>query len=261
MASHLRAGTGQFRSYVWLVIVFAAVATLLAAIGTYGVMAYTVDQRTREIGIRRALGAGRREIVALVGRRAIAFVAAGLILGLAGALVLTRLIRSQLWGVTPPDPLTFAAVSTLLVAIALLACVISRTAGVVSGSDDRAQERVRAASSASTALSGPCSALTCSPMSLAARLRAFICKQRRESAADARGRVLLRVDRAGDAQAFHAGGVVGLIVCEWDNDHGPAGRECRVERARAALMHDSRRRAGTVQNAAPIPRRTRGASW
>jgi len=122
--SHLRAGTGQFRSYVWLVSVFAAVATLLAAIGTYGVMAYTVDQRTREIGIRRALGAGRREIVALVGRRAIVFVAAGLVWGLAGALVLTRLIRSQLWGVTPTDPVTFAGVSVMLVAIALLACVI-----------------------------------------------------------------------------------------------------------------------------------------
>ena len=124
MRSHLRAGTGQFRSYVWLVSVFAAMATLLAAIGTYGVMAYTVDQRTREIGIRRALGASRREIVALVGRRAIAFVAAGLVWGLAGALALTRLIRSQLWGVTPTDPVTFAGVSVLLVAIALLACVI-----------------------------------------------------------------------------------------------------------------------------------------
>jgi putative ABC transport system permease protein len=124
MRSHLRAGTGQFRSFVWLVSVFAAVATLLAAIGTYGVMAYTVDQRTREIGIRRALGAGRREIMALVGRRAIAFVAAGLVWGLACALALTRLIRSQLWGVTPTDPMTFAGVSVLLVAIALLACVI-----------------------------------------------------------------------------------------------------------------------------------------
>jgi putative ABC transport system permease protein len=124
MTSHLRAGTGRFRSYVWLVTVFAVVAALLAAIGTYGVMAYTVDQRTREIGIRRALGAGRHEIIALVGRRAIAFVAVGLVWGLAGALALTGLIRSQLWGVTPTDPVTFAGVSVLLVAIALLACVI-----------------------------------------------------------------------------------------------------------------------------------------
>jgi len=123
-ASHLRAGTGRFRSFVWLVSVFAAVAMLLAAIGTYGVMAYTVDQRRREIGIRRALGAGRREIVAMVGRRAVAFVAIGLAGGLAGALALTRLIESQLWDVTPTDPLTFVAVSVLLVAIAAIACMI-----------------------------------------------------------------------------------------------------------------------------------------
>jgi len=123
-ASHLRAGTGRFRSFVWLVTAFAAVAMLLAAIGTYGVMAYTVEQRRREIGIRRALGAGRREIVAIVGRRAIAFVAIGLAGGLAGALALTRLIESQLWDVTPTDPLTFVAVSVLLVAIAAIACVI-----------------------------------------------------------------------------------------------------------------------------------------
>jgi predicted permease len=123
-ASRLGAGRGRFRSFVWLVSAFAAVAMLLAAIGTYGVMAYTVDQRRREIGIRRALGAGRREIVAMVGRRAIAFVAIGLAGGLAGALALTRLIESQLWDVTPTDPLTFVAVSVLLVAIAAIACVI-----------------------------------------------------------------------------------------------------------------------------------------
>jgi predicted permease len=124
VVSHLRSGTGQFRSFVWLVGAFAAMATLLAAIGTYGVMAYNVDQRTREIGIRRALGASRREIVALVLRRATGFLVAGLVFGLAGALALTRLIASQLWGVTPTDPATFAGVSALLVAIALLACVI-----------------------------------------------------------------------------------------------------------------------------------------
>jgi len=123
-ASRLGAGRGRFRSFVWLVSVFAAVAMLLAAIGTYGVMAYTVEQRRCEIGIRRALGAGPREIVAMVGRRAIAFVAIGLAGGLAGALALTRLIASQLWDVTPTDPLTFVAVSVLLVAIAAIACVI-----------------------------------------------------------------------------------------------------------------------------------------
>ena len=123
MESRMRAATGQFRSFVWLVSMFAAVAALLAAIGTYGVMAYTVNQRTREIGIRRALGAGPREIVALVGRRALLCVAAGLIAGLAGAFALTRLIAARLWGVTPTDPATFAGVSILLVAIALVACV------------------------------------------------------------------------------------------------------------------------------------------
>jgi putative ABC transport system permease protein len=122
--SHMRAATGQFRSFVWLVGVFAAVAALLAGIGTYGVMAYTVSQRTREIGIRRALGAGPREIVALVGRRAVICVAGGLILGLASALALTRFIASQLWGVSPTDPVTFIGVSVLLVAIAGAACVL-----------------------------------------------------------------------------------------------------------------------------------------
>jgi len=124
MESHMRAATGEFRSFVWLVSVFAMVAALLAAIGTYGVMAYTVSQRTREIGIRRALGAGPREIVTLVGRRALACVAAGLIAGLASAFALTRLIAARLWGVTPTDPVTFAGVSILLVAIALAACVL-----------------------------------------------------------------------------------------------------------------------------------------
>jgi len=124
MESHMRAATGEFRSFVWLVSVFAVVAVLLAAIGTYGVMAYTVSQRTREIGIRRALGARPREIVALVGRRALVCVAAGLTAGLASALALTRVIAARLWGVTPTDPVTFAGVSILLVAVALLACVL-----------------------------------------------------------------------------------------------------------------------------------------
>jgi putative ABC transport system permease protein len=124
MESHTRAAMGRFRSYVWLVSVFAITATLLAAIGTYGVMAYTVSQRTREIGIRRALGAGRRDIIALIGRRALAFLGVGLVVGLASAFALTRLIESQLWGVTATDPLTFVAVSLLLVAIGLAACVV-----------------------------------------------------------------------------------------------------------------------------------------
>ena len=100
---------------------FAAVAMALAAIGIYGTLAYAVAQRTREIGIRIALGATRGEVFGLIGRRAIAVIVAGLIAGLAGALALTRLIASQLWGVTPTDPVTFAAVSLLVVCAALLA--------------------------------------------------------------------------------------------------------------------------------------------
>jgi putative ABC transport system permease protein len=121
--ARMRNATGKFRYFVLLVSVFAGIATLLAAIGTYGVMAYSVSLRTREIGIRRALGAGRIEVVVLIGRRALALVGGALICGVAGALLLTRLIASQLWGVTPTDPATFIGVSLLLVGVALIACI------------------------------------------------------------------------------------------------------------------------------------------
>jgi len=121
--AHMRNATGKFRYFVLLVSVFAGLATLLAAIGTYGVMAYSVSLRTREIGIRRALGAGRLEVIMLIGRRALALVGSGLVCGVVGALLLTRLIASQLWGVTPTDPATFAGVSLLLVGVALIACI------------------------------------------------------------------------------------------------------------------------------------------
>lgn len=101
--------------------VFAAAALALAAIGIYGTLAYAVARRTREIGIRIALGATRGEVLALVGRRAITVIAVGLIAGLAGSLAVTRLIASQLWGVTPTDPVTFACVSLLVASVALLA--------------------------------------------------------------------------------------------------------------------------------------------
>jgi putative ABC transport system permease protein len=121
--AHMSNAMAKFRYSVVLVGVFAGMATLLAAIGTYGVMAYTVSQRTREIGIRRAMGAGPREIIAYVGRRALVLVAVGLAGGLAGALALTRFIASQLWGVTPTDPATFGAVSLVLAGVAAVACV------------------------------------------------------------------------------------------------------------------------------------------
>jgi putative ABC transport system permease protein len=122
--SHMRNATGRFRDYVFLVSILAFVATLLAAIGTYGVMSYAVSQHTREIGIRRALGAGRREVVRFVGRSALIVVGIGLVTGLTGALLLTRLIASQLWGVTPTDPLTYGGVSIILIGVAAVACIV-----------------------------------------------------------------------------------------------------------------------------------------
>jgi len=118
---------GPMRSrsrYVLVLGIFAFVATVLAAIGIYGVMAYSVAQRTREIGIRMALGASAHEVVRLVGRQALLLIGVGLAMGLIGSLALTRFIASQLWGVTPTDPATFAGVTALLVLVALVACFI-----------------------------------------------------------------------------------------------------------------------------------------
>ena len=97
---------------------------LRAGVGISGVVSYSVAERTREIGIRLALGATRREVIRLVGRRALLVLALGLSLGLGGALMMTRLLQSLLWGVTPTDQTTFAAAIVLLVSAALAACVL-----------------------------------------------------------------------------------------------------------------------------------------
>jgi putative ABC transport system permease protein len=113
------------RGYSALVLaIFAMVATLLAATGVYGVMAYSVAQRRMEIGIRMTLGASGRQIVKLIGGQALLLIVSGLALGLAGSVLLTRLISSQLWGVAPTDPLTFAGVTALLALVALTACLV-----------------------------------------------------------------------------------------------------------------------------------------
>jgi ABC-type antimicrobial peptide transport system permease subunit len=111
------------RYYVLVFGVFAVAATVLAAIGIYSVVAYAVAQRSREIGIRIALGAGARDLMLTVGGRVLLMIAAGLVTGLISSLAITRLIASQLWGVTPTDPATFVAVFLLLVCVALLACL------------------------------------------------------------------------------------------------------------------------------------------
>jgi putative ABC transport system permease protein len=112
------------RFSVQLMAVFAALAGLLAAIGIYGVLAYLVDQRQREFGIRIALGARSVDVLALVLREGLVPVAAGLIAGIAGALGLTRLLKSLLYEVSATDPLIFGAVSIGLIAVSLAAMFI-----------------------------------------------------------------------------------------------------------------------------------------
>jgi putative ABC transport system permease protein len=107
-----------------LLTVFASIAVLLAAIGIYGVISYSVEQRTHEIGIRAALGASRADLLGLVLRGGMLLAAAGLVLGFGGALGLTRLLSNLLFGVGERDPLTMGAVAAILGLTALVACFI-----------------------------------------------------------------------------------------------------------------------------------------
>lgn len=112
------------RYYSMLLGLFAAVATGLAAVGIYGVIAFMVEQRRREIGIRRAMGAEGWHVLKLIGGQAIWVIAAGAAAGIAGAISMARFISSEIWEVNAADPATFAAVTILLIAIALAACVL-----------------------------------------------------------------------------------------------------------------------------------------
>jgi putative ABC transport system permease protein len=107
-----------------ILAVFAGVALLLASVGIYGVMAYTFSQRTHEIGVRVALGAQRSDILRMALGEGMLLVAIGLGVGLIGAAIVTRFLRSMLFSVTATDPLTFASIALLLAAVALLACFI-----------------------------------------------------------------------------------------------------------------------------------------
>jgi ABC-type antimicrobial peptide transport system permease subunit len=109
------------RFSAWLVSGFAMVALLLAAVGIYGLLAYSVTARTREFGVRAALGAGAGSIVALVFRTAVRPVLLGLLIGVAGAIGLSGLLKSLLFGIAPRDPVTFVAVPLFFAAVALLA--------------------------------------------------------------------------------------------------------------------------------------------
>ncbi|HVA16749.1 MAG TPA: ABC transporter permease [Candidatus Dormibacteraeota bacterium] len=106
----------------WLLGAFAFIALLLAAVGIYGTVSYWVKQRTQEIGIRVALGAQRKDIFGLVVTRGMALIVAGIVLGIAAALAVTRILATMLFGVQPTDPFTYTAVALLLAGAGLAAC-------------------------------------------------------------------------------------------------------------------------------------------
>jgi ABC-type antimicrobial peptide transport system permease subunit len=114
--------TSRTRFIAVLLVLFAGLALSLAGIGVYGVTAYSVSARTREIGIRMALGAGRGAVLRLMLKQGLALTSLGIALGLPAALLLTRLIRTLLYGVDTADPLTFGLVASLLAGVTLMAC-------------------------------------------------------------------------------------------------------------------------------------------
>jgi putative ABC transport system permease protein len=124
MEQYLSESVARPRLYAILLTVFAGLALLLAIIGLYGLMAYTVSQRTHEIGIRMALGGQRRDIFKLVVGRGLILALVGMSVGGAGALALTRALTGLLFGVKPTDPLTFAGVLSLIALVSLLACYL-----------------------------------------------------------------------------------------------------------------------------------------
>jgi ABC-type antimicrobial peptide transport system permease subunit len=121
MDEAVAASVAQPRFRTLLVALFAMTATLIATRGICGLMAYAVAQRRREIGVRMALGAERRDVLRLVLTRALRTIVAGLIVGLAGAAGVTRVLQTFLFGVTPTDPITFTIVTLLLMAVGLVA--------------------------------------------------------------------------------------------------------------------------------------------
>jgi putative ABC transport system permease protein len=107
-----------------LIGAFAALALTLAAVGVYGVLAYLVTQRRREIGIRLALGAERRSVLSIIVRRAVSLAAIGGAVGLALAFVLSRVLRTMLYGVEPADPVSYGVAAVLVPVVAVLASVV-----------------------------------------------------------------------------------------------------------------------------------------
>jgi putative ABC transport system permease protein len=124
MDSVVAVSTAQRRLTMILIAGFAVMALVLAALGIYGVIGYSVTQRTQEIGIRMALGAERTVVMRMVVGQAMALAAMGVLAGTCGAWALTRLMRGLLFGVSPSDPATFAAVAAVLAAVAACAAFV-----------------------------------------------------------------------------------------------------------------------------------------
>jgi len=120
------------RTALYLASGLGLLALILAAVGIYGVMSYSLTQRTREIGIRIALGAQGRDVLRMLIAQGLRLVAAGIILGVAGGAAVSRVLSSLLFGLSPFDPIAYVGVSLFLVAVALLACYFParRAAGV-----------------------------------------------------------------------------------------------------------------------------------
>jgi predicted permease len=124
MTDRIDESVGQRRMAMLLLAAFAAIGLLLAATGIYGVMSYNVSQRSQEMGVRMALGAGRADVLRIVLRQGLALAGIGTAIGIAGALALTRALQSQLYEVGAGDPATFVAVTVLLFAIGTVATLV-----------------------------------------------------------------------------------------------------------------------------------------
>jgi putative ABC transport system permease protein len=124
MSGYVSDGMAESRFLLLLLAVFAALAMVLCAIGLYGVVSHTTVQRTREMGIRMALGATRGDILRLIIGEGLGFALIGTAVGIAAALATTRALEAMLFGVTPADVPTLATVSVLLAAVSALACYV-----------------------------------------------------------------------------------------------------------------------------------------
>jgi ABC-type lipoprotein release transport system permease subunit len=112
------------RSTMWLFSIFAGLALLLGVVGIYGVVSYSVTQRTREIGIRMAIGAGRADVVKMVLAQGSILILMGLVIGILGALALSRLMSGLLYGIRPTDPVTYVVVAAVVAMAAIVACYL-----------------------------------------------------------------------------------------------------------------------------------------